>query len=55
MLCRNIAGPAFLVNHPKLVDPLARARPDGKTVEMFLLIIAGSEVGKGYRELDDLV
>ena len=52
--CRkNIAGPAFLVNHPKLVAPLAKARADGDTVEMFQPIIAGSEVGKGYSELND--
>ncbi len=52
--CRkNIAGPAFLVNHPKLVAPLAKARGDGQTVEMFQPIIAGSEVGKGYSELND--
>ncbi len=54
--CRkNIAGPAFLVNHPKLVAPLAKARPDGHTVEMFQPIIAGSEVGRGYSELNDPV
>jgi len=52
--CRkNIAGPAFLVNHPKLVAPLAKARADGDTVEMFQPIIAGSEVGRGYSELND--
>lgn len=52
--CRkNISGPAFLVNHPKLVAPLAKARPDGNTVEMFQPIIAGSEVGRGYSELND--
>lgn len=52
--CRkNISGPAFLVNHPKLVAPLAKAREDGKTVEMFQPIIAGSEVGRGYSELND--
>ena len=54
--CRkNIAGPAFLVNHPKLVAPLAKARVDGNTVEMFQPIIAGSEVGRGYSELNDPV
>jgi len=54
--CRkNIAGPAFLVNHPKLVAPLAKAREDGNTVEMFQPIIAGSEVGRGYSELNDPV
>lgn len=54
--CRkNISGPAFLVNHPKLVAPLAKARADGQTVEMFQPIIAGSEVGRGYSELNDPV
>lgn len=54
--CRkNIAGPAFLVNHPKLVAPLAKLREDGNTVEMFQPIIAGSEVGRGYSELNDPV
>ena len=55
-VCRkNIAGPAFLINHPKLVAPLAKAREDGETVEMFQPIIAGSEVGRGYSELNDPV
>ncbi len=54
--CRkNIAGPAFLVHHPLLVAPLAKARADGNTVEMFQPIIAGSEVGRGYSELNDPV
>lgn len=52
--CRkNIAGPAFLVNHPSLVGPLAKQNADGKTVQIFQPIIAGSEVGKGYSELND--
>lgn len=52
--CRkNISGPAFLVHHPLLVAPLAKGRADGKTVEMFQPIIAGSEVGRGYSELND--
>jgi len=52
--CRkSIAGPAFLVNHPKLVAPLAKSRPSTDTVEMFQPIIAGSEVGRGYSELND--
>lgn len=54
--CRkNIAGPAFLVNHPLLVAPLAKANPDGQTAQMFQPIIAGSEVGRGYSELNDPV
>lgn len=52
--CRkNISGPAFLVNHPVLVAPLAKANPDGKTVQRFQPLIAGSEVGNGYSELND--
>jgi len=52
--CRkSIAGPAFLVNHPTLVAPLAKIRPGTDTVEMFQPIIAGSEVGRGYSELND--
>ena len=53
--CRkNIAGPAFLVHHPKLVSPLAKeskSRPG--TVERFQIIIACSEVGNGFSELND--
>jgi lysyl-tRNA synthetase class 2 len=52
--CRkNIAGPAFLINHPLIVAPLAKKKEDGRTVEMFQPIIAGSEVGRGYSELND--
>ncbi len=52
--CRkNISGPAFLVNHPVLVGPLAKLNDGGRTVQMFQPIIAGSEVGRGYSELND--
>ncbi len=52
--CRkNISGPAFLVNHPVLVAPLAKLNTDGKTVQEFQPIIAGSEMGRGYSELND--
>ena len=52
--CRKqISGPAFLVNHPILVAPLAKRRPGTDTVEMFQPILAGSEVGRGYSELND--
>ena len=51
--CRkNISGPAFLVNHPKIVAPLAKSLNNNK-VQMFQPIIAGSEVGRGYSELND--
>jgi lysyl-tRNA synthetase class 2 len=52
--CRkNISGPAFLVNHPVLVAPLAKKNPDAKTAQVFQPILAGSEIGKGYSELND--
>jgi lysyl-tRNA synthetase class 2 len=57
--CRkNISGPAFLVNHPILVAPLAKSVFDAsgkpkQTVQMFQPIIAGSEIGRGYSELND--
>lgn len=52
--CRkHIAGPAFLINHPLLVVPLAKANVDGKTAQVFQPILAGSEIGRGYSELND--
>ncbi len=53
---RTIAGPAFLVNHPKLVSPLSKAKPENpELTERFQVIIAGSEVGNGFSELNDPV
>lgn len=53
--CRkNISGPAFLVGHPVLVAPLAKLdSAEKKTVQMFQPLIAGSELGRGYSELND--
>lgn len=52
--CRkNIAGPAFLINHPKLIAPLAKSVKGTDTVQMFQPIIGGSEIGRGYSELND--
>ena len=52
--CRKqISGPAFLVNHPLIVGPLAKQVPGKQVVEMFQPIIAGSEVGRGYSELNN--
>lgn len=57
--CRkNIAGPAFLINHPLLVAPLAKANIDERgnstgSAQIFQPILAGSELGKGYSELND--
>ena len=52
--CRkNISGPAFLINHPTLVAPLAKSVAGKNVVQMFQPILAGSEVGRGYSELND--
>ncbi len=50
----TILGPAFLVNHPMFVSPLAKAREDdSRLTERFQVIIAGSELGNGYSEIND--
>ncbi|OHA17834.1 MAG: lysine--tRNA ligase [Candidatus Taylorbacteria bacterium RIFCSPLOWO2_02_FULL_43_11] len=53
--CRKkIAGPAFLVNHPAIVAPLSKLNPSAPgRVSMFQPLIAGSEAGRGYSELND--
>jgi lysyl-tRNA synthetase class 2 len=53
--CRKgIAGPAFLLNHPKLVAPLSKVNPDNpKLTKTFQVILAGSEVGRAHAELND--
>lgn len=53
--CRkNISGPAFLVHHPKLVSPLSKAKSDNpELTERFQIILAGSELGNGFSELNN--
>ncbi len=49
-----ISGPAFLVNHPALISPLAKESSEHPgTVERFQVILWGSEIGNGYSELND--
>jgi len=50
----KVAGPAFLIDHPVEVSPLAKRKEDNpKLVERFQIILAGSEMGNGYSELND--
>ena len=51
---RQIGGPGFLVNVPVMMEPLAK-RMEGNNglVERFQVILAGSEMGKGFSELND--
>lgn len=53
--CRKqLAGPGFLVNVPAVVSPLAKPLEESdKLVQRFQPIIAGSELGNGYSELND--
>lgn len=53
--CRKqISGPAWLINHPKLVSPLSKAKIDNpELTERVQLILAGAEVTNGFSELND--
>jgi lysyl-tRNA synthetase class 2 len=51
---KGVSGPAFLVKVPVYLEPLAkRSEADERIVERFQVIIAGSEMGKGFSELND--
>lgn len=51
---KTISGPAFLVNEPKFMSPLAKSKLDNpELTQRFHIIIAGSELGNGYSELND--
>lgn len=51
---KTVAGPAFLVGVPVFLEPLAkRAKDNPNIVERFQVILAGSEMGKGFSELND--
>ncbi len=53
--CRKkLSGPGFLTGQPVELAPLAKRIPeDLKKVQQFQVIIAGSEMGNGYSELND--
>jgi lysyl-tRNA synthetase class 2 len=51
---RQICGPGFLVDEPVAVSPLAKRKPSNpELTERFHVLLAGSEVGNGYSELND--
>lgn len=51
---KTLAGPGFLVGIPVYLEPLAKkSKEDERVVERFQVILAGSEVGKGFSELND--
>jgi len=53
--CRKqIVGPAWLVDVPKLVSPLSKAKPENPLLtERVQLILAGAEMTNGFSELND--
>jgi lysyl-tRNA synthetase class 2 len=51
---KDVAGPVWLINTPKFISPLAKSNPeDDRTVQRFQPVIAGSELGNGFSELND--
>ena len=50
---KDVAGPVWLVNTPKFISPLSKANPDGVSTQRFQPVIAGSELGNGYSELNN--
>lgn len=50
----SIAGPAFLVDIPTFLQPLAKTQPNNpELTEQFNLLLGGSELCKAYSELND--
>jgi lysyl-tRNA synthetase class 2 len=51
---KGLSGPGFLIGIPVYLETLAKkSREDNRVVERFQIILAGSEVGKGFSELND--
>ncbi|MEI6042363.1 MAG: lysine--tRNA ligase [bacterium] len=51
---KDLSGPGFLVGIPVYLETLAKkSRVDNRVVERFQIILAGSELGKGFSELND--
>lgn len=51
---KDVAGPVWLINTPKFISPLSKTSDDNEnTVQRFQPVIAGSELGNGFSELND--
>ncbi|HRH55619.1 MAG TPA: lysine--tRNA ligase [Candidatus Paceibacterota bacterium] len=51
---KTISGPGFLIGVPVYLEPLAkRSETNDQVVERFQVILAGSEMGKGFSELNN--
>lgn len=53
---KTLSGPAFLVDMPTFMQPLAKVQPnDPELTEQFNLVFGGSEMCKAFSELNDPV
>ena len=51
---KDVAGPVWLINTPTFISPLAKTNPENAdVVQRFQPVIAGSELGNGFSELND--
>ena len=51
---KDLSGPGFLVGQPVQLNPLPkRLKEDDRKVAQFQIILAGSEMGNGYTELNN--
>jgi lysyl-tRNA synthetase class 2 len=51
---KDVVGPIWLINTPKFISPLSKANPDKpESTQRFQAVIAGSELGNGFGELND--
>lgn len=51
---KKLSGPGFLTGVPVYLEPLAkRNKNDSRIVDRFQVILAGSEMGKGFSELNN--
>jgi lysyl-tRNA synthetase class 2 len=51
---KDIVGPTWLINTPTFISPLSKTNSDRpETVQRFQPIVAGSEIGNGFSELND--
>jgi lysyl-tRNA synthetase class 2 len=51
---KSVAGPVWLINTPTFISPLSKVNPDNPlSVQRFQAVIAGTEMGNGFSELND--